>query len=264
MRLLFHDRELMNTQHSNRLAYNKKTSDSVSTLLNTLMLIPRHRTISTQEIHQQLLDIGIDRNPRSIKRYLDDIIIDLFNVEKDESNIPHTYRKTGDNLLKLGPSEALVLCLIDKYLKPIIPDHIFKAYQSQLEDATQLLNNPHANSKEATWLDKVYIADFANPNLLQTIKPKVTQAISDALFNNRLLNLQYNQALINTEMSEPLGIVLNKDNSYLVCRHQHSMSIKTLPIQLIESVSVSTFNFEYPADFSLQDYVNRAPIFLSK
>ena len=246
--------EKHNNGHS---AYNKKTSEGVSTLLSTLLLIPRHRKISTQELHQKLLEMGIERNPRSIKRYLDDTIIDLFNVEKGESSIPHTYRKTTDNLLKLGTKEALVLCLINKYLKPVIPDHIFKAYQSRFEDATQLLNQSSKHNKEVTWLGKVHIEDFVDPNLMNTIKPNVTQGINDALFNNRLLTIQYPKTPISAELSEPLGIVLAKKGITLVCRHQPDQSITQLPIQLIESVSVSTFSFEYPADFTLQDYITQ-------
>ena len=257
MRLLLSYRHYMDTHNHSRSTYNKKTSDGVSTLLNTLLLIPRHRTISTQELHQKLLEIGIVRNQRSIKRYLDDIIIDLFNVEKDESSIPHTYRKLTDNLLKQGAKEALVLCLIKKYLKPVIPAHIFKAYQSRFEDAALLLRQSNEHNKEATWLDKVHIEDFVNPNLINTIKPAITQDISAALFNNRLLNIQYSQAQMNADMSEPLGVVLNENSINLVCRHQHSLIINTLPILLIESVAVSTFSFEYPTDFTLQDYVTR-------
>lgn len=254
----------MDTQHNSRSAYNKKTSDGVLTLLNTLLLIPRHRTISTQELHQKLLDIGIERNPRSIKRYLDGIIIELFNVEKDESSVPHTYRKTADNLLRLGATEALVLCLISKYLKPVIPDHIFKIYQSRFEDATQLLNHPSKHNKEANWMNKVHIADVVDLNLINSIEPKITQAISEALFNNRLLNIQYNQTSINTDISEPLGILLNEKGIYLAYRHQHSLNIKVLPMHLIESVSISTFSFEYPTDFTLQDHITQTSTFLSK
>ncbi|MDF5491051.1 transcriptional regulator, partial [Vibrio parahaemolyticus] len=62
---------------------NKTSIEGLSALLHTLMLIPQHRWITVRELQQQLAQLDIHRTTRSIKRYLDEVIVEVFNVECD-------------------------------------------------------------------------------------------------------------------------------------------------------------------------------------
>jgi hypothetical protein len=108
-----------------RKAMSNKTSiEGLSALLHTLMLIPQHRWITVRELQQQLAKLDIHRTTRSIKRYLDEVIVEAFNVECDMQSMPHIYRKTSEQLLRLNKQETLHWYLTSKYLKPVIPDEV--------------------------------------------------------------------------------------------------------------------------------------------
>ncbi len=56
---------------------NKTSIEGLSALLHTLMLIPQHRWITVRELQQQLALMNIHRTTRSIKRYLDEVIVEV-------------------------------------------------------------------------------------------------------------------------------------------------------------------------------------------
>lgn len=112
---------------------NKTSIEGLSALLHTLMLIPQHRWITVRELQQQLALLDIHRTTRSIKRYLDDIIVEVFNVECDSMSMPHVYRKTSEQLLKLNKQEMLYWQLTNKYLLPLVPDALNYGQRSSSE-----------------------------------------------------------------------------------------------------------------------------------
>lgn len=63
----------------------------------------------------------IHRTTRSIKRYLDDVTVKVFDVECDSMSMPHVYRKSSEQLLRLNKQETLHSQLALKYLQPIQP-----------------------------------------------------------------------------------------------------------------------------------------------
>lgn len=137
---------------------NKTSIEGLSALLHTLMLIPQHRWITVRELQQQLALLDIHRTTRSIKRYLDDIIVEVFNVECDSMSMPHVYRKTSEQLLKLNKQEMLYWQLTNKYLLPLVPDALNYGQGSSSERGKPLSRIASAHSKEQTWLAKVHVA----------------------------------------------------------------------------------------------------------
>lgn len=137
---------------------NKTSIEGLSALLHTLMLIPQHRWITVRELQQQLALLDIHRTTRSIKRYLDDIIVDVFNVECDSMSMPHVYRKTSEQLLKLNKQEMLYWQLTNKYLLPLVPDALNYGQGSSSERDKPLPRKGSAHSKEQAWLAKVHVA----------------------------------------------------------------------------------------------------------
>lgn len=233
---------------------NKTSMEGISAILQTLMLIPSSRGVSAQELTLKLAELNIHRNTRSVKRYLDEIIIELFNVERNESHIPHTYRKTADNLLKLGPKEALVICLIDKYLSPLLPEHILKAYNSKSKDSKALLYKGLALSKERLWLDKVAI-NIPSSHHLKAILPDTLVTVSRALFENRLITFSSTSLNLMYVLVEPLGLVMDIDHLMLVYRQKAETAVTQINLMLIDTATISTFHFDYPNHFDLEEYL---------
>ncbi|NWJ67162.1 transcriptional regulator [Vibrio parahaemolyticus] len=233
---------------------NKTSIEGLSALLHTLMLIPQHRWITVRELQQQLALLDIHRTTRSIKRYLDDIIVEVFNVECDSMSMPHVYRKTSEQLLKLNKEEMLYWQLTNKYLLPLVPDALNYGQGSSSERDKPLPRKGLAHSKEQAWLAKVHVA-------LPTIREwsheqrQVLNAVHAALLHNRMLKissqvLQQEKALI-----EPLGLSVQCDALLLLFRLSGQPTIRTLALPLIDEASVSTFSFIYPTDFNLERFM---------
>ncbi|KFI13552.1 transcriptional regulator [Vibrio sp. B183] len=233
---------------------NKTSIEGLSALLHTLMLIPQHRWITVRELQQQLAQLDIHRTTRSIKRYLDEIIVEVFNVECDSMSMPHVYRKTSEQLLKLNKQEMLYWQLTNKYLLPLVPDALNYGKGCSSERDKPLSHKDLAYSKEQAWLAKVHVA-------LPTIREwsheqrQVLNAVHTALLNNRMLKissqvLQQEKALI-----EPLGLSVQCDALLLLFRLSGQPTIRTLALPLIDEASVSTFSFTYPTDFNLERFM---------
>lgn len=212
---------------------NKTSIEGLSALLHTLMLIPQHRWITVRELQQQLALLDIHRTTRSIKRYLDDIIVEVFNVECDSMSMPHIYRKTSEQLLKLNKQEMFYWHLTNKYLLPLVPD---------------ALNYGQA------WLAKVHVA-------LPTIREwsdeqrQVLNAVHTTLLHNRMLKISSQVMQQEKALIEPLGLSVQCDAFLLIFRVSGQYTIRTLALHLIDKASVSTFSFTYPTDFNLERFM---------
>lgn len=233
---------------------NKTSIEGLSALLHTLMLIPQHRWITVRELQQQLALLDIHRTTRSIKRYLDDIIVEVFNVECDSMSMPHVYRKTSEQLLKLNKQEMLHWQLTNKYLLPLVPDELNYGQGRPSERDKPLPHKGSAYSKEQVWLAKVHVA-LPNVSEWSNEQRQVLRAVHTALLNNRMLKissqvLQQEKALI-----EPLGLSVQYDALLLLFRLSGQPTIRTLALPLIDEASVSTFSFTYPTDFNLEQFM---------
>src|ERR1035437_10358817 len=64
--------------------------DTLQLSIELLHRIPRRRSISTTELHQQLKNAGLERKPRTIQRMLE-TLSEVFNIERDDSAKPYRY-----------------------------------------------------------------------------------------------------------------------------------------------------------------------------
>ncbi|MCG9680632.1 transcriptional regulator [Vibrio sp. Isolate24] len=233
---------------------NRTSIEGLSALLHTLMLIPQHSWITVRELQQQLALLDIHRTTRSIKRYLDEVIVEVFNVECDSMSMPHVYRKTSEQLLKLNKQEMLYWQLTNKYLLPLVPDALNYGQGRSSERDKSLPHKGSAYSKEQAWLAKIHVA-LPNIREWNDEQRQALNAVHTALLNNRMLKissqvLQQEKALI-----EPLGLSVQCDALLLLFRLSGQPTIRTLALPLIDEASVSTFSFIYPTDFNLEQFM---------
>ena len=73
-----------------------KRPDSLETLQlshELLRRIPKGRTITAPELHQQLMEAGYEREMRTIQRQLE-TLSEFYDIERDDSSKPYRYRWT--------------------------------------------------------------------------------------------------------------------------------------------------------------------------
>lgn len=243
-----------------RLMSNRSSNTDVANLsLEILKRIPKKRKITAKEIQQQLQSSGIDRSLRTIQRNLDMLSRD-FDIEKDESNKPYGYRWVSSNSVfsvpTLSPKESVLLNLAHEYLENLLPPTIMQSFDGFFSEAQYQLCPNAKNQKEREWLKKVRVVSEGVPMLPPEIDKQVFDQISEALFHNRLLNIEYYNSLQEQKSAQvmPLGLVQQAQRLYLVCRFDGYQDTRNVAIHRVKKAIVSTFTFERPTGFKLNQY----------
>ena len=241
------------------MAKRSDTIESVLLALELLRRIPRKSKVSASELHEQLLNLGVNRDIRTIQRQLE-MLSEHFDIERDERNKPYGYkwkeRAEGLALPMLSEQESLLLTLAEQHLRNLLPASLMKSMEGFFVQARTNLG-PHANSKrEREWLSKVRVVSTTQPLLPPKIVNGVFEEVSNALYGNRWLKLNYKNASGKKSDIEvmPLGLAQQGPRLYLVCRYRNYENERSLALHRIISAKASTLTFERPKDFDLQEY----------
>lgn len=239
-----------------------KRPDNLETLrlsLELLRRIPRKHKVTAQELQQQLKDAGIDRDLRSIQRQLD-MLRKHFGVECDDSSKPYGYRWLEQARVlaipTLTPQESLLLGLAEEQLKHLLPPRLSTAMAAFFGQARRNLRHDGNAKLEREWPAKVRVVATSQPLLPAPVKPAVFEAVSEALFSNRWLSVDYQNSAGTRRTAQvmPLGLAQQGPRLFLVCRYQGHDDARSLALHRFHSATVLTSSFERPKDFDLKRY----------
>lgn len=239
-----------------------KRSDSQETVLLALELlrrIPRTRKVTASELHSQLKGAGIERDLRTIQRQLE-MLSAHFQIERDDRSKPFGYRwleqSSGLALPHLTPQESLLLGLAEQHLRYLLPTRLMKSMETFFDQARRDLvvdGNPRL---EREWPTKVRVVATSQPLLPPKIDGAVFEAVSEALYANRWLQLDYrNAAGKRTEAKVmPLGLAQQGERLYLVCRFEGYDNERSLALNRIAAAQATMLSFDRPKGFNLKRY----------
>ena len=236
-----------------------RTMDTVLLSLELLRRIPRNRKITSQELHEQLNHAGFPRDLRSIQRHLD-ILSSHFDIERDDRSRPYGYRwlpnAAGLSLPALTPQESLLLHLAEAHLKHLLPAPLMKSLHTVFSQARSKLNESDHARLEKEWTRKVRVVSATLPMTPPRLVPGVFDTVSQALYENRWLQIEYRNARRQRRQHDimPLGLAQQGPNLYLVCRFQNFENERTLAMHRILAAEMSTLRFERPNGFDLEAY----------
>jgi predicted DNA-binding transcriptional regulator YafY len=234
----------------------KDSLDTAFLLLEILKRIPKTRKVTAAELQQQLAAEGLARDIRSIQRHLD-TLSGRFDIERDDRSKPYGYRwkegTEGIALPSLSPQESLLLKMAHEHLRALLPPQLSKALAGFFDQAERNLGPGTSARQERAWLNKVRVVPTSQPLLPPEVKPAVFETVTDALFENRYLEIVYRNATGRTLEAKvmPLGLAQQGPRLYLVCRFDGYANERNLALHRIQSVAASTLTFEYPKDFDL-------------
>ena len=239
-----------------------KRPDNQETLVFALELlrrIPRHRRITARELHKQLQEAGLNKGLRTVQRQLK-LLSEYFDIECDDREKPYGYRwieqADGFCIPRLGLQESLLLTLAEQYLRKILPARLMKSMEGFFTQARYELKYHGGKHPEQEWLSKVRIVDTTQPLLPPKVKSEVFEAVSNALYENKLLKVNYRN--VDGKRGEyrimPLGLAQQGPRLYLVCRFEGFDNERSLAVHRIISAEVSTMSFERPPEFDLKKY----------
>lgn len=239
-----------------------KRSDTLETVLLAVELlrrIPRGRKITARELHSQLKDAGVDRDLRTIQRQLE-MLSEHFEIERDDRNKPYGYRWLEQAkalaVPNLTPQESLLLQLAEEHLKNLLPPRLMKSMEGFFTQAKRNLGPDSSACLEKQWRNKVRVVATSQPLLPPKIVPGVFEVVSEALYCNLWLNLNYKNSggMVNEIVVMPLGLAQQGPRLYLVCRYKGFTNERSLALHRIISAESSTLTFERPKDFNLKQY----------
>ena len=235
------------------------TLETVAIYMEILRRIPRHGKKTVAQLHEELLQAGFERDRRSIERHVKELC-EQFGIVCDDQSKPYSYHwpkgSKGVGLPLLSEQESLLLALAEEYLRNILPVSLMKSLDSLFYQANYDLNTKSNTDKNREWLDKVRVIREGIPLIAASIDTTVFEAVSEALYNNKMLNLEYKNAKgkISKAYVMPLGLAQQGSNIYLVCRYDGFKEERTLAVHRIHSAKASTLTFTRPPEFSLAKY----------
>ena len=173
------------------------TKETVLLALELLRRIPRTGKVSSSQLHRQLKDAGIERDLRTIQRQLE-MLSEHFDIERDDRSKPYGYRwndaAKGLALPILSEQESLLLTLAEQHLRNLLPASLMKSMEGFFSQAHSNLEPGRNTQREREWLAKVRVISTTQPLLPPKIKPGVFEEVSNALFGNRWLSVNYKNA----------------------------------------------------------------------
>lgn len=235
--------------------------ESLIICLRILQRVPRNRKITAKEIQQHLLEDGYQRDIRTIQRLLH-MLADAFLLERDEKSKPYGYSwKNGSGgfiASNLTSAESLLLNLSQKYLTNFIPPKIASSLSDYFNQADYDIKYNQKDIKEKSWLSKVRVVSETQPLLPPKLSEEIFETVSEALYSNKYLNIEYENADGKQSKRKvmPLGLAQQGARLYLVVRFEGYDNERTIALHRIKTASISTIGFEYPKDFDLEKYDN--------
>jgi predicted DNA-binding transcriptional regulator YafY len=241
-----------------------KRPNPLETLLLSIELlrhIPKRGSVTAPQLREQLAAAGFEREPRTIQRLLETLSTsNLHDIECDARTKPYRYRwkeaAKGLSLGGLNAQETLLLTLAEQQLRNLLPAKLMKSMDGFFSQARNQLDEKSSVQRDREWLEKVRVVSTTQPLLPPKISPNVFEQVSDALYGNQWLDLEYKnaQGALSTSRVMPLGLAQQGPRMYLVCRYEGFDNERSLAMHRIVSAIASTLTFERPKDFSLKKY----------
>ena len=232
--------------------------ETVQLALELLRRIPKGRTVTAPELHQQLTDAGYERDLRTIQRLLE-TLSEVYEIERDDSSKPYRYSwkefAKGLSLPSLSAQESLLLMLAEQHLSSLLPARLTKSMEGFFAQARSQLGEK-GTQHDREWLKKVRVVSTSQPLLPPKIDPTVFEQVSNALYGNNWLDVDYKNATgkRTTARVMPLGLAQQGPRMYLVCRFDGYDNERSLAMHRIHSAKASGFAFQRPKEFDLKRY----------
>lgn len=227
--------------------------------LELLRRIPKGRTVTASDLREQLAEAGFERDMRSIQRQLE-VLSEYYDLDRDESTKPYRYSwkpyAKGLSLPSLSTQESLLLILAEQHLKTLLPARLMKSMEGFFAQAHTQLGDKATNQREREWLGKVRVVSTTQPLLPPKIDPDVFDQVSNALYGNQWLEVDYQNSAGKRAKSRvmPLGLAQQGARMYLVCRFDGYDNERSLALNRILSAHATTLIFDRPKEFDLKKY----------
>jgi hypothetical protein len=122
--------------------------------------------------------------------------------------------------------------MAEQHLHNLLPAKLMKSMSSFFTQARSNIGPSTNAQREREWLQKVRVVSETQPLLPPKIKPGVLEEVSNALYANRWLTVDYKNATGKKKQIEvmPLGLAQQGPRLNLVCRFPGYDNERSLPL----------------------------------
>lgn len=233
--------------------------ESIFFTLELLRRIPKNHKVTAAQLREQLCAAGFDRDLRTVQRQLE-ALSERFGIERDDRSKPYGYRwapnATGFCLPMLTEQQSVLLALAEQQLHNLLPASLMKSMQGFFEQARYNLLPAERPVRGQDWLSKVRFVSETQPLLPAKVRPGVFAAVSNALYEDRWLQIRYENKNGRRTTGEvmPLGLAQKGPRLYLACRYRDYDDDRTLALHRIISAKALTLRFDRPPEFDLRKF----------
>ena len=233
--------------------------EAVLFTLELLRRIPRNRKVTASQLREQLCAAGFDRDLRTVQRQLE-ALSEHFGIERDDRSKPYGYRwgpnAKGFCLPMLTEQQSVLLALAEQQLGNLLPTGLMQSMQGFFEQARYNLLPAKGPVHGQDWLSKVRFVSETQPLLPAKVYPGVFAAVSNALYEDRWLQVCYENKNGRRTTGEvmPLGLAQKGPRLYLACRYRDYDDDRTLALHRIVSAKALTLRFDRPPEFDLRKF----------
>lgn len=242
---------------------NSRDFENARAYTTAVGMLSRRGWVAAQEVADRLRDSGIQRDLRWVQYLLKHLVEVEDTVDRDDSQKPYLYRWRQDVAHPLNPElsdrEALTLLLASAHLRPLLPQTVLSWMSDRFEDARHRLDPRHGARPFNSWPEKVAVVSQLPPMMPPAIEDAVFSSVSEALLNDRWLNVDYRNAAgarLDNRRVMPLALVRQAERLFLVCRFDGYEDVRNLALHRIQTAQVTPHPFERPRDFDLQTYID--------
>jgi len=163
--------------------------------------------VTTTEIEEYLYQQGIETAQRTIQRDLN-LLEKIFPLECRRDCMPHNWRwkKTETTIKGLSLSQAVILHLVNKELRDVLPQHILTELNPLFEKAKLIITNKTMQNPEKSILD-IFNSDDHLGAMRPSIVGQLINHIGDSVneIYRDVLNLDEKEA---QPVLEQLAVIL--------------------------------------------------------
>jgi predicted DNA-binding transcriptional regulator YafY len=230
--------------------------------LQMLQLIPRSPAqVTVADLTSALTELGFPVTSRTVQRDLNDIAL-VMPLECNDKSKPYGWkwaREAKAHLPMMSLQEALSLHLVNKHLTQVLPPNLLDDLLPMFKQAEQTINSLGSKNQVSHWLQSVVVESPTQPMLAPRVSTAVQEAVYQALFEQKQLQVSYKSARNNLakEMTlHPLGLILRGKISYLGATVNDYDDIRFFALHRFESANVKFLDdVQAKNKHSWQDYL---------
>lgn len=227
-----------------------------------LRMVPRFPfKITASELTGRLAGEGFVTSKRTIERDLHELSRS-FPLTLDSRSKPFGWSWQKDapafDLPGLGEHESLMLMMVEKHLKLLLPHSTLDVLKPYFNAAAKKLDTSTKHQQAAQWMNKVRVILPTQALLSPQTNTQVEHIVTEGLLHEMQLEITYRKRGSDADthyIIHPLGLVQRGVVMYLCVRIGHYEDVRLLAMHRIQEAKLLDHPIQKPEDFSLDNII---------